>query len=149
MTTNPGGYIGEALDAAKEAKRVKRKPSTSPTQRALADLKEMGLRPTVVERWNPYARVRQDLWGFVDILCLDVGGRRVIGVQATSGSGGNHSARVKKIRESPLFPYVLACGVAIEVWSYAKRGKRGEVKRWKRRRTVILKDVTYELDEEN
>jgi hypothetical protein len=35
----------------------------SPTQRSLAHLRRLGYQARVVERWNPFARVRQDLFG--------------------------------------------------------------------------------------
>lgn len=72
-----------------------------------------------MERWNPHARIRQDLFGFVDLVVLD-GGRGPLAVQATSGS--NHAARVAKIqdecREAALA--WLECGGRIEVWSWRK-----------------------------
>ena len=67
--------------------------ATSPTQRSLADWREHGEYTAVVERWNPHARIRQDLFGFIDI--LHVGHGTTYGIQCTSRSG--LSARKKKI----------------------------------------------------
>ena len=66
---------------------------TTPTQRTLAEMRNRGYVCEVTEKWNPFARIRQDLFGFIDVLCLGDG--EIIGVQATSA--GNVSARVKKI----------------------------------------------------
>lgn len=54
---------------------------TSPTQRTLAYLRGAGY-PLVqgVERWNPHARIRQDLFGIIDVVAV---GSDVVGVQAT------------------------------------------------------------------
>lgn len=41
----------------------------SPAQRSLAALKQLGYRAKVVEKWNPFAKIRQDLFGG-DILAL-------------------------------------------------------------------------------
>ena len=47
---------------------------SSPTQRSLAMLKRLGYAACVVERWNQYAKVRQDALGFIDILAAGDGG---------------------------------------------------------------------------
>ena len=40
--------------------------STSPTTLTLKHLREQGYTAEVVERWNPHARIRQDLFGIVE-----------------------------------------------------------------------------------
>jgi len=65
----------------------------SPTQRSLAHLKTLGYQPKVVEHWNPFAKMRQDVFG-ADILALKPGAP-VLVVQVTSGS--NHAARRTKL----------------------------------------------------
>jgi hypothetical protein len=35
----------------------------TPTQRSLAYLRAEGWQVAIVERWNPHARIRQDLFG--------------------------------------------------------------------------------------
>jgi hypothetical protein len=42
----------------------------TPTQRSMAYLKKEGYRVAVVERWNPHARIRQDLFGVIDLLAI-------------------------------------------------------------------------------
>jgi hypothetical protein len=70
----------------------------SPTQLSLAHLRKTCDAVQVVEKWNPHARIRQDLFGFIDILSLR--GEETIAVQSTSW--GNVSSRARKIAESPL-----------------------------------------------
>lgn len=79
--------------------KPRRKSKTSPTQRSLRYLREQGYLPAVVEKWNPHAHVRQDLFGFVDIVAV----RRdeTLAVQACSGAGGDPARRVRKIAEHP------------------------------------------------
>lgn len=89
---------------------------SSPTQRTLAALKAGGYTAQVVERWNPHARVRQDLFGFIDVLAIREG--EVLGVQACAGSSA--SARVKKIEEHEHLPAVRKAGIRIEVHAWRK-----------------------------
>lgn len=70
---------------------------TSPTQRTLARLKKENYDlVAITERWNPFAKIRQDLFGCIDILAIKDGD--TVAIQVTSYS--NVSARVKKITES-------------------------------------------------
>lgn len=88
----------------------------SPTQRTLKHLREAGYPLVqVVERWNPHARVRQDLFGIVDVLAV---GSDIVGVQATSGS--NVSSRVAKLTESDALPVLRKAGVRVLVHGWRK-----------------------------
>ena len=51
----------------------------------------------MVERWNQYAKVRQDLFGFVDILAVRP--NEILAVQACAGA--SHAARRDKILAEP------------------------------------------------
>jgi hypothetical protein len=68
---------------------------SSPTQRSLAYLREQGYLCAIVEKWNPHAKLRQDLFGIIDVLAVKDG--ETVGVQTTSG--GNVAARVQKIAD--------------------------------------------------
>ena len=70
----------------------------TPTQRSLKILRERGWTVWRVEHWNAFAKIRQDLFGFGDILAINKD--TVLIVQTTSGS--NVSARMKKIQENPI-----------------------------------------------
>lgn len=88
----------------------------SPTQRTLAHLREAGYPLVqVVERWNPYARVRQDLFGVIDVLAVGID---IVAVQTTSGS--NVSARIKKITESDALPVLRKAGIRVIVHGWRK-----------------------------
>lgn len=83
----------------------------SPTQRSLKEMRDRGYFCEVVERWNQFARIRQDLAGFIDVLCFGDG--EVVGVQATSMS--HVSERVKKIAEHENVGAVRKAGVRLLV----------------------------------
>ena len=91
----------------------------TPTQRSLEALREAGYLPVVVERWNPFAKIRQDLWGWCDILAIRK--NEVLAVQVTSGS--NVAARIKKIEESETVAKVRDAGIRIEVHGWSKNAK--------------------------
>jgi hypothetical protein len=97
---------------------------SSPTQRSLKRLRDEGYHAEVTEKWNQFAKIRQDLFGFVDILA--VGNGRTIGVQTTSYS--NMSARVKKIMDNDVYPILKSCGWKIVVHGWKKnKSNRWEV----------------------
>lgn len=91
----------------------------TPTQRSLKYLRDDGWRCAVVERWNPHARVRQDLFGVIDILAIR--DWETLAVQVTSGSGV--SARVKKIADAEATPAIRAAGWRFEVHGWRKNAK--------------------------
>ena len=88
----------------------------SPTQKALKYYKDLGYTCAIVEKWNPHAMIRQDLFGFIDIIAIGEG--KTIGVQCTSKSGV--SSRVKKVLEHENLPAVLQAGWEVEVVGFEK-----------------------------
>ena len=94
--------------------------SLSPTQLSLREAEKRGWTAAVVEKWNPYARIRQDMFGFVDIVALAEG--EVIFIQATSDS--NVSARAKKIADAQHLPAVRRANVRVLVWGWKKRSNK-------------------------
>lgn len=100
----------------------------SPTERTLKLFKEKGFTSQVVERWNPYAGVRVDLFGVIDLVCVQPG-YGIIGVQTTSGSG--HSSRCSKAAAEPRIKTWLLSGGQFVVCSWRKLKPRGVKKvRW-------------------
>lgn len=79
---------------------------TSPTQRALEYFRKQGWHAGVTEKWNPYAGpmrdgkpvgIRQDLFGFVDLVLIAPEHQGTTFVQVSSVGG--LSARIKKVLE--------------------------------------------------
>ena len=97
----------------------------SPTQLTLRELRRRGMTAAVVERWNPHAGIRQDLFGFVDV--IGVGEEGTVAVQATSYA--HVSERVKKIGEAEHIGAVREAGWKILVWGWAKVKGRWTLKR--------------------
>lgn len=93
---------------------------SSPTQRSLKLLRERGYRAAVVEKWNPHAKRRIDLFGCVDVLGIAPDGD-VVAVQATSGS--NVSSRVAKLEDSEALPDMRAAGWTVLVMGWRKNAK--------------------------
>ena len=76
----------------------------SPTQRTLKWLRDAGYLAEVVEKWNVHARIRQDLFGAIDIVASSPE-CPILGVQCTSDS--NFAARLKKLRDSDKVQQLL------------------------------------------
>lgn len=92
----------------------------SPTQRSLKYLRALGYTATVTERWNPFAKIRQDLFGIVDVLAVKRG--ETLAVQCTTAE--NVSSRVNKIAEHENTPKLREAGWGLEVHGWGK-GRRG------------------------
>ena len=107
----------------------------SPTQRSLKALRERGYTAAVTEHWNAYSKVRQDLFGFIDILAIS--GDITLAVQTTSST--NVAARVAKILANPkakAWCDTLNRQLVVHGWS--KKGPRGKRKLWECREVTVL-----------
>lgn len=127
------GDITAELD--EPAPKKKKSKGKSPTSRTLEVLRQKSGAVQIVEKWNPFAGIRQDLFGCIDIVYCNRETRKIIGVQATSDT--NHNARINKSCAEPRLVEWLKCGGEFEVWSWGKRGARGKVKKWTSRVTRI------------
>lgn len=104
---------------------------TSPTQRSIAYWKDDTDNFVArTEHWNSFARVRQDLFGFADLVVIRPGISGLLAVQTTSTS--NMSARKKKIMDIPAAKAWLEAGNQIVVEGWSKKGSRGKRKVWTR-----------------
>lgn len=130
----------DALDPPK----AKRRKSKSPTARTLDECRKRGWTAQVVERWNPHARVRQDLFGVIDLVAIiptaesDPTPRglegshapAIVGIQATVNRSGQHAAHRAKILAEPRAKLWVEAGARLELWTWALQGARGKAKRW-------------------
>lgn len=100
----------------------------TPTQNTLKKLRKEGWTVAVVEKWNHHVKIRQDLFGFIDIIAIK--GEETLAVQATSHS--NTSSRIKKIEEdekiAPNVRAVRDAGWRIEVWGWRKVKNRWQAR---------------------
>lgn len=124
---------GTDQDDDGEAPAAKKRKPFKATQKAMAEMRSRGWTCAVTEKWNPHARIRQDLFGFVDLIALRPGATagepRTLAVQVTTT---DTSTRQKKITGLPAALVWLQCANAIEVWGYKKKsgGVRGGRKLW-------------------
>jgi hypothetical protein len=88
----------------------------SPTQRTLKKLRDEGWRAAIVEKWNPHARIRQDLFGLLDIVAIR--GKETKGVQCTTLS--NLSPRIQKFADSDMTGLLRDAGWLLECWGWRK-----------------------------
>jgi hypothetical protein len=102
---------------------------TSPTALSLALLRRSGYVADVCERWIPIPgkKIRKDLFGCFDVLAIDQREPAILAVQCTSV--GHVADRLAKAKSKPALKAWLRAGGRMEVWGWAKRGDRWEVKR--------------------
>jgi len=118
--------------------------STSPAQRTLAKLRKEGWLCAITEKWNQYAKVRQVLFGFIDVIAIR--GDEMLAIQTTSGS--NVAARISKIRALPsAAEWLKGSSRRSIVHGWAKRGGRGERKLWSCRQVEVLAAGEREIAE--
>lgn len=94
------------------------------TKRAIQHLGKRGYTAANVEKWNHFAKVKNDLFGFADIIGFSA--HDVILVQTTSKS--NMSARKKKIAANPIAEKWLKAGHNIEIQGWYKVSRYWQVK---------------------
>jgi len=100
---------------------------SSPTQRSKAKLQKDGYLVAITERWNSFTRIRQDLFGFIDLIALR--GNETLAVQTTSGA--NVSARIDKIKSlQAARVWLESPNRKIIVHGWRKVGARGKRKLW-------------------
>lgn len=100
---------------------------TSPTQRSKKMLTDAGFLVAVTERWNPFAKIRQDLFGFIDILAI--ADNQTLAVQTTSGANvSNRIAKLKDLVGVRLWLSTPSRSLVVHGW--ARRGARGKRKLW-------------------
>lgn len=97
---------------------------SSPTQLSLAHMRSRGYLAAVTEHWNHFAKIRQDLFGILDLVCVSEKG--TVGVQTTSYK--NMASRVKKIAENAATPFLRKAGWCLEVHGWRKVKGRWSVR---------------------
>lgn len=108
----------------------------SPTQRSLKYLREQGYVVAVTEKWNPHARIRQDLFGFIDMLALKDG--QTLAIQTTSASA--FASRKTKIQCHENLPMVLSAGWKVIIHGWRKNSK----KQWVLREELVSESLLVE-----
>ena len=115
----------------------------SPTQRSKKHMEQLGYTVAIVEKWNQYAGIRQDLYGFIDLLCMKAGAG-FVGVQTTST---RVKERIDKINASPLAKIFLAAGGRIICHGWSLKGKAGKRKTYQLREVEIGNELPAQYKE--
>lgn len=88
----------------------------SPLQRSKKLMETGGATVAIVERWNPFAKIRQDLFGIIDLLGIHSGGTWAVQV-TTLGHMKDHRA---KMLASPNLAKIKQAGWAVQLHGWRK-----------------------------
>jgi len=97
----------------------------SPTQRSKKYLEGLGYRVAIVEKFNHFAKVRQDLYGIIDLLAMKAG-EPLLAVQVTTTA--HLTERMHKAPETVRDWESTGCRMRFHGWG--QRGPRGKRKVW-------------------
>ena len=95
----------------------------SPLQRSMKQLRAEGMVVEKVEWWNAWGKVRQDLFGILDLLAIHPGTGSTTGVQVTTM--GQKQPHMRKMRASKMLPLLKKAGWIIILHSWRKLKKTG------------------------
>lgn len=124
----------------------------TPTQRTMRELRRVGTKCAVVEKWNAFAPrpggppgIRQDLFGIIDVITLDPV-RGVVGIQCCAGSGyATHYRKIIEEHTQDFYDWITTPGTAFELWAWRKvkvvKGGKAEI--WSPRiRPITIDDLS-------
>jgi hypothetical protein len=122
--------------------------ATISLQRSRELLKEQGYDTWIVEKpYNPYTKRREDLFNFADLVAIR---EDLLGVTAVQATGEDCQSHIQKILEGYTTPkgegippnshlrIWLKGGNRFFIWSWVKRGAKGERKTWQMREIEFL-----------
>ena len=120
--------------------------SVSPTQRTLKANKDSGRICGIVERFQQYGGkfgIRQDLFGFIDIIAIDP----EQGIVAIQSTGQDWSGHVSKILDKKEIVSKWLEHAPLELWSWrkVKKVRGGKAMIWKARVGDFLLDKDGKL----
>jgi len=116
----------------------------SPVQRTLDWLRKHGYEAAKTEHWNHFAKRRQDLYGFVDVLAVNAD--QLLAIQCSDDAHhAGHKAKILKNKAARL----LAYHAEVEIWSWGlkltrERRKDGLLNRQKEQ-TLRRESLTAQL----
>ena len=108
-------------DAGREALKLPTKlvVKVAPTRRSMMRLRNQKALVAKVERWNSFAKVNMDVWGFADIITVQPDQPGTLFIQACAHS--NVHTRLKKMcgpKIAPRIRKVLEAGNRVEIWTW-------------------------------
>jgi len=114
----------------------------SPTQRTLKAMREQGRLCEIVERFNRFAGphgIRQDCFGFLDILCIDPADG-IVGIQSAGNSFSQHCRKLLDERNEAVYEWLKHAKCEIWCWRKVKLQRGGKAERWQPRIADLLLD---------
>jgi len=123
----------------------------SPTQRTLRALREQGRICAIVERFNHHVGefgIRQDLFGFIDIIALDPD-RGAVAIQSFGQDWSGHVKKLLGERNEAVFEWLKHHPCELWGWRKVKLKRGGRATRWAPRvgDVVLLDDDHLEIRE--
>jgi len=119
----------------------------TPTQRTLRELKNRGFVCGIVEKWNSFAKIRQDLFGIIDIIALDPT-RGVVGVQSTGSAFAAHDKKLLDEKAQASLDWLQTPGTVLELWGWrkVKRKRGGKAMIWQPRIKIYkVEDFGFDI----
>jgi hypothetical protein len=102
-----------------ETKKTRRTKKKSPMVRTLAELRARGMVPVIVEHWNSFAQIRQDLLGIIDVVAFDPTLEVITGVQVCGVDFAPHWRKITQERANEARLWLLCAG-SLEIWGWRK-----------------------------
>lgn len=99
-----------------------KKSKVSATQLSLKKLRAEGYLCAIVEHFNPWVKIRQDMFGFVDIVAVKE--NESLYIQTTTAD--HMEARIRKIMGHPNLPQVHSTNRTVIVHGWVKINNRWE-----------------------
>ena len=90
----------------------------SPTQRTLKALRDQGFVCGMVERWQAQSGVRQDLFGFIDIICMTDAG--VLAVLSTGTAFSEHYKKITHDCAIHARQWIQMPNARLQLWGWRK-----------------------------
>ena len=121
--------------------------ATLSLQRSKKLLEDQGFKVAIVERWNQWAHIRQDLFNMCDLIGIRWDRKGVTGVQCCGEDVQPHIQKLlegytdAKGRAVPPNIYLkvwLSAGNPFFIWAWRKRGERGRRKTWQMKEIEFL-----------
>lgn len=107
----------------------------SPTQRTLKAIREQGRLCGIVEKFNQYAGkfgIRQDLFGFIDIIAIDPEDG-IVAIQSCGQDFRGHIRKLTEERNDIVFEWLKHAPCELWGWRKVKLKKGGKAMRWRPR----------------
>lgn len=119
----------------------------TPTQRTLKALRDMGRIVGSTEHFNPHVGphgIRQDLFGFIDLICIDPE-RGIVAVQSCGTDYAGHVRKLTEERNEAVFEWLRHAPAELWAWRKVKLKRGGKAMRWRPRIADVIVDESGDV----